>query len=360
MHLLYLAFTLTFLARLHITTASDDLDYTSSDTTAHIPIPDGFQFDLRMVSAKSGGKYRAPTAVLDVDAYPVAPPELELEQVHVYIRHGERTPVSVRMSEQPASIPEHWIMCNHSRNFRVAMKEFQGSSDAVNLDPASLLDAPTKVQSPHGNVKHVVERENGMAMEGECLLGQLSDLGKETTHNYGLALRRLYVDRLKFLPITLSRQSDAYFRSTNIPRTIESLQEIIHGLYPVANCSPGVAPVLRVRNGRDENLLGNTLACKRLSVLLVNFADAAAAAYNPVLEPLDEKISKYIGGNPVRINGQPRASGILDTVRSAMAHGVKLPPEFEDRNIVETIEKAVVNEWFAGCEKRPYHPPLHY
>ena len=25
---------------------------------------------------------------LDVDGYPVAPPELELEQVHVYIRHG--------------------------------------------------------------------------------------------------------------------------------------------------------------------------------------------------------------------------------------------------------------------------------
>lgn len=25
---------------------------------------------------------------LDVDAYPVAPPGLELEQVHVYVRHG--------------------------------------------------------------------------------------------------------------------------------------------------------------------------------------------------------------------------------------------------------------------------------
>ena len=25
---------------------------------------------------------------LDVEGYPVAPPELELEQVHVYIRHG--------------------------------------------------------------------------------------------------------------------------------------------------------------------------------------------------------------------------------------------------------------------------------
>lgn len=32
---------------------------------------------------------------LDVEGYPVAPPELELEQVHVYIRHG--TPPSLYM-----------------------------------------------------------------------------------------------------------------------------------------------------------------------------------------------------------------------------------------------------------------------
>ena len=26
---------------------------------------------------------------LDVEGYPVAPPELELEQVHIYVRHGK-------------------------------------------------------------------------------------------------------------------------------------------------------------------------------------------------------------------------------------------------------------------------------
>jgi hypothetical protein len=43
---------------------------------------------------------------------------------------------------------------------------------------------------------------------------------------------------------------------------------------------------------------------------------AAAEAYNHILEPLDKKISKYINGNPIRIDGKPRASGILDTVSS--------------------------------------------
>jgi acid phosphatase len=43
---------------------------------------------------------------------------------------------------------------------------------------------------------------------------------------------------------------------------------------------------------------------------------AAAAAYNHTLEQLDEKVSKYIDGNPIRIDGRPRASGIFDTVKT--------------------------------------------
>ena len=37
---------------------------------------------------------------------------------------------------------------------------------------------------------------------------------------------------------------------------------------------------------------------------------------NPTLEPLDQKISKYIDGKPIRIDGSPKASGILETVSS--------------------------------------------
>ena len=44
------------------------------------------------VSTSAGGAYAAashPVArPLDVDGYPLAPPELALEQVHVYVRHG--------------------------------------------------------------------------------------------------------------------------------------------------------------------------------------------------------------------------------------------------------------------------------
>jgi len=81
---------------------------------------------------------------------------------------------------------------------------------------------------------------------------------------------------------------------------------------------------------------------------MLNFAQAATMAWNPTLEPLDEKLSEYIGGNPVRLDGKPRASGILDTVRAARAHGISIPAELRDKAIMDPLEKAVVEEWFSG------------
>ncbi|KAH7926267.1 phosphoglycerate mutase-like protein [Leucogyrophana mollusca] len=288
------------------------------------------------MTASTGGnssKVNASEEPLDVEGYPVAPPELKLEQVHVYVRHGERTPVKVRLSEPPASIPEHWKLCHAARNFRELI-----------AGPIGHDDEPIRV-------KKLVETRSGLTAEGLCLLGELTDVGKEasccSTYNFGAALRQLYVERLGFLPNILQRNEEAYFRSTNIPRTVESLQHIVHGLYPASKCDPEVVPAILVRNGVDENLVSNTMSCARLAILELEFAEAAAAAWNPLLEPLDGKLSKYLGGQPLRVDGKPRASGVLDTIRSATAHGLKVPPEFEEEDVVEAIETAVSSEWFA-------------
>ncbi|KNZ82271.1 putative acid phosphatase SPBC4.06 [Termitomyces sp. J132] len=264
--------------------------------------------------------YRAPQVPLEVENYPIAPNGLVLEQLHVYVRHGERTPVGVRLANVPALIPEHWLLCKAARQFH-AMACGQ---------------------------KEMVERTDGKAAEGECLLGELTDLGRQSTYNFGKSLRALYVDKLGFLPDRLLSTDQVYLRSTNMPRTITSLHQIVHGLYPQEKRDNKVLPNILVRNGKDENLLGNTSACKRLELLQVSFAHAAAAAYNPSLQQLDSRLSKYMNGSPVRVDGKPRASGIMDTIRAAIAHGINVPPEFKDKAIVDTLEKAIVNEWYAG------------
>lgn len=151
-----------------------------------------------------------------------------------------------------------------------------------------------------------------------------------------------------FLPDVVTSNEEIYLRSTNVPRTVESLQQIAHGLYPETKSAANYVPYLRIRNGKDENLFGNTLACKKLEILQIGFAKAAAAEWNSTLASLDAKVSKYIGGNPIRLDGKPRASGILDTIRAATAHGISIPPEFKDPGVMDLIEKAVVHEWFAG------------
>jgi len=101
---------------------------------------------------------------LDVENYPLAPPTLRLEQVHLFVRHGafwqsfvcllphspcsgERLPVSIRMSGPPANIPSTWLLCKEGRKFEAAV---------ANLTGVGTL-----------RVERVVEKEDGSLESGE-------------------------------------------------------------------------------------------------------------------------------------------------------------------------------------------------
>ncbi|CAE6438246.1 unnamed protein product [Rhizoctonia solani] len=267
--------------------------------------------------------------------YDPAPSGLKLEQVHVYVRHGERTPVGIRMNEAPANIPAFWNACKTARRFKAAV---MGENNATN----------------QVEIVRLAERGDGYAQEGECLPGELTDTGRKSTLQLGQELRKLYVERLGLLPDVLNSHKTAYFRSTNMPRTIESLQQVLHGLYPTSKIQQGFAPHIKTRHPNTENLIGNTIGCGRLAELALAFNLAAAKDNNPKLEQLDSKLSKYIGGNPIRIDGKPRLSGILDTVRAADAHGIRIPPEFKDPGIVSIMEDAVCDEWFRGYKDEEF------
>lgn len=77
------------------------------------------------------------------------------------------------------------------------------------------------------------------------MLGELTDLGRASTHLIGSRLRDLYINKLGFLPDTLNPADEAmvYFRSTNMSRTVESLQSVIRGLLP---------QTLEVSSGRGQ------------------------------------------------------------------------------------------------------------
>lgn len=69
---------------------------------------------------------------------------------------GERTPVGVRMSDPPASIPEHWMLCKTARRFKAAVTStLSVGGREVTGDDETLP------------IKKVVERGDGSVVDGE-------------------------------------------------------------------------------------------------------------------------------------------------------------------------------------------------
>lgn len=101
-------------------------------------------------------------------------------------------------------------------------------------------------------------------------------------------------------------------------------------------------------NGHHESLLPNTYSCPTLYALDSHFSSAVAAMTNPSLAIHDPILTPHLSGAPLRVDGHPRLSGVLDTIRAAKAHGLPTPREFEKPEVAKALEGAVVNEWFSG------------
>lgn len=189
------------------------------------------------------------------------------------------------------------------------------------------------------------------------LPGELTDVGRRTTHALGSRLRHLYIDRLHFLPSTLSNdvQSQLYIRATPIPRALESVQQALSGFYPLSNRSADLEPPnIVTRQAGDETLFPNEGSCKRFGQLAVAFGERAASIWNdsPELKYVTSKIGKWMPPDSpeVKVDSHPRLSGVMDTINSTLAHGpkTKLPKEFYDQKVIDTVDRIGVEEWFAG------------
>jgi len=131
---------------------------------AQLIIQSNTELGLEIMSATDPGIDQPGHIPLDVENYPVAPSSLQLEQVHLFIRHGafrqafvyplshslyigERTPVGIRMSGAPANIPSTWLLCKEGRKFEAAVANITGSSTL--------------------RVERAVEKEDGSLESGE-------------------------------------------------------------------------------------------------------------------------------------------------------------------------------------------------
>lgn len=270
---------------------------------------------------------------------------LKLLQVHYFVRHGERTPVRTRLTNSKPPIPSRWDLCHVGANFKATVLEATGSHHVRADHPVTR------------GVEHIEKDKRTEELQGECLMGELTDLGRLSTLTLGRQLREVYINRLGLLPLTLQQGQDdgkVYVRSTNISRTIESAQQIIRGLLSdpsttqASSSSQTLTPKILIRNGNVENLLPNTYSCPTLFKLDALFSRTVATTLNPSLAKHDQVFASQLGGALPRVDGHPRLSGILDTARAATAHGFDVPTALKNEQIKQELEEAVCSEWFYG------------
>ncbi|GAA5996896.1 hypothetical protein JCM5350_002743 [Sporobolomyces pararoseus] len=353
------------------------------------------------------------------------PPHLKLVQAHWFVRHGERAPVRERMVGL-GDIPQVFQLCSIGRQFTSAVltlsppsKSASSSSQSSSLgsspspsnpflsaarhttslsapspSPTPPHDAPvsqTRQQLPVTRFTQIVSPSSSSSSSdtvpllpkrgglSDCYWGELTDLGRESTLRFGSILRNLYTttpftstssasssSSKGFLPSELDsrmlEEGVLQFRSTNMPRTIESLHQIIEGLYPSTTAttttttidddskrSRGFSIPFMVRNWTEESLTPNTTACRKLRKLDLKSIKLACLEQNPSLAELDPLLESLFNGQGIRIDSSnPRASGVLDTLMVCRAHGIKVPKVLEDPKVLRVLENAVVHEWFDG------------
>lgn len=178
------------------------------------------------------------------------PKGLQLQQVQILLRHGERTPVSARFKN--AGLPGTWPYCKAANEFKAAILSANGSWDTLawkrHMETLGTDDTPKLAAGPKGEIDAV------------CQPGELTDRGRETTLALGQRIRALYVNQLAFLPAFLddSNRCNISLRATPIQRALQSVQQTFSGLYPSAQRSPGLMPPAIVqRSMQDENLFPN-------------------------------------------------------------------------------------------------------
>eukprot|EP00741_Cyanophora_paradoxa_P021521 tig00021357_g20777.t1 len=204
------------------------------------------------------------------------PDGLDLVFVQVVTRHGDRTP----LRPLPSS-PKQWDCTNVHRLL---------ASAATASEVQDIL-----ADGSAGSVYRKAYIEGRQRLPGTCHSGQLTLKGVEEHRALGARFRREYVER-GFLPPVMD-PSLLYIRSTDVPRTIESAQSLLHGLYPPSTRPSGLPPIpIHMLEEARETLWMNTKLCARLEDTLraIKKSDEYRQRKKEA-DALREELSKIVG-----------------------------------------------------------------
>lgn len=185
-------------------------------------------------------------------------------------------------------------------------------------------------------------------LHSHCLLGQLTDTGKSALSGLGESLHKKYFKTLGFSVDA----HEIHLRSTNFPRTIESLQCLLHGLLPFLKDNSSdkslKAVMVSVQDEYIETMYGSS-RCAKFRQLLSKYAEKFAKDSAEEVRRLKENLpSVFLQKDP--FGNLPSVFGIYDTLICRKEHGLQLPDGINELTLAK-LERLAFNEWFGIFEE---------
>lgn len=255
------------------------------------------------------------------------PKTLELVQLQIIHRHGPRTPLNYRL---PHFYGFSWPFCSRRsesiRHNGINILAIADETLLVNVEGLS-IGAPNK---------------------SECLLGELTDHGRQVMTELGTALRQHYFEKLG-LEIPLD---SLHLRSTNYSRTIESLHSLLRGLFfNIRNVGHAASPLsIFVRDEYIEDMYGSN-QCQKYKLLLNKFSTRFGSENRERAEKLKTSLP-HIFAIPDLYGLKPSIYGLYDTLSTRKEHGLSLPSGVDASKMAE-LERLSAGEWFGMFHNSP-------
>ncbi|OMJ26129.1 2-phosphoxylose phosphatase 1 [Smittium culicis] len=164
----------------------------------------------------------------------------ELQFVQVLMRHGGRAPIYINESDKSL-----WNVCDKQGYESIARPVYivDNSNSTLNFD-------------------YVVSNTSA------CLPGELTKMGAKTSMDFGTDIRKIYINKLKFLNNDIKDQSQLRVRTTFIDRTMETARYFLSGLYPINESNKNVKITEFHYPYQTEVMFTNSGLCSKMNPLL--------------------------------------------------------------------------------------------
>eukprot|EP00485_Elphidium_margaritaceum_P006173 CAMPEP_0202705870 /NCGR_PEP_ID=MMETSP1385-20130828/18375_1 /ASSEMBLY_ACC=CAM_ASM_000861 /TAXON_ID=933848 /ORGANISM="Elphidium margaritaceum" /LENGTH=440 /DNA_ID=CAMNT_0049364211 /DNA_START=8 /DNA_END=1327 /DNA_ORIENTATION=+ len=185
----------------------------------------------------------------------------ELVHVHIFHRHGQRSPwypMTGHEDEKATWVPhiskqyssfthdqQQSVPSPHIHSWQNIVDKLRGISLAYKHDNWD-TNAPKIFDSSTASYESLSAHLTTDNAE-HPFLGQLTDKGVAELERVGSHLRNRYVSELQFLPAEYdATDSNLHYHSTNMARTIQSADCVLHTLYPMDTRKHGASIPLHV------------------------------------------------------------------------------------------------------------------